>query len=59
VFFVGDQSATDEAERDATPQGYDGGFPVPPMPSGGPVRGAAATLTFDTGRTVAAVEEDS
>jgi hypothetical protein len=28
------------------------------MPAGGAVRGAAATLTFDTGRTVAAVEED-
>jgi hypothetical protein len=31
---------------------------VPPMPEGGAVRGAAAGLTFDTGRTVAAVEED-
>ena len=41
-----------------TPQGFDGGFPVPPMPDGGAVRGAAAALTFDTGRTVAAVEED-
>ncbi len=58
VFFFGDQSSDDEEERDVTPQGYDGGFPVPPMPDGGAVRGAAAALTFDTGRTVAAVEED-
>jgi NADH-quinone oxidoreductase subunit H len=57
VFFIGDQSAVDEQERETTPQGYDGGFPVPPMPSGGAVRGAAATLTFDTGRTVAALRE--
>jgi hypothetical protein len=28
------------------------------MPDGGAVRGPAAALTFDTGRTVAAVEED-
>jgi NADH-quinone oxidoreductase subunit H len=59
VFFIGDQSASTDEEAASTPQGYDGGFPVPPMPSGGPVRGAAAILTFDTGRTVAAVEEDS
>ena len=33
-------------------EGYAGGFPVPAMPAGGAVRGAAATLTFDHGRTV-------
>jgi hypothetical protein len=27
------------------------------MPTGGAVRGAAATLTFDAGRTVTAVQE--
>ena len=33
VFFFGEQSKADEeAEREPTPQGYDGGFPVPPMP---------------------------
>ncbi len=58
VFFIGDASEPEEAQLEATPQGYDGGFPVPPMPTGGAVRGAAETLTFDTGRTVAAVEED-
>jgi NADH-quinone oxidoreductase subunit H len=58
VFFFGDQSRVEEEEHELTPQGYDGGFPVPPMPDGGAVRGPAAALTFDTGRTVAAVEED-
>ena len=58
VFFVGDTSAEEESSVVVTPQGYEGGFPVPPMPVGGAVRGAAPTLTFDTGRTVAAVEED-
>ena len=57
VFFFGDASKDDEL-REPTPQGYDGGFPVPPMPDGGAVRGAAAGLTFETGRTVAVVEED-
>jgi NADH-quinone oxidoreductase subunit H len=58
VFFFGDQSEGEDEERETVPQGYEGGFPVPPMPAGGPVRGAAATLTFDTGRTVTAVEEE-
>jgi len=57
VFFVGDQSTTGEDdELDLTPDAYAGGFPTPPMPTGGPVRGAAAALTFDTGRTVTSVE---
>src|SRR4051794_32777241 len=59
VFFFGDQSGDEEDEHEAVPQGYEGGFPVPPMPAGGAVRGAAPTLRFDTGRTVTAVEEDS
>jgi NADH-quinone oxidoreductase subunit H len=58
VFFVGDTSEEESAVEAVVPQGYEGGFPVPPMPTGGAVRGAAPTLTFDTGRTVAAVEED-
>jgi NADH-quinone oxidoreductase subunit H len=55
VFFFGEQQAEEEPEREPTPQGYAGGFPVPAMPSGGAVRGAAATLTFAEGRTVTAV----
>jgi NADH-quinone oxidoreductase subunit H len=58
VFFVGDAATVseDDLATGQTPQGYDGGFPVPPMPAGGPVRGAAAGLTFDTGRTVTSVD---
>ncbi|KQW47167.1 NADH:ubiquinone oxidoreductase subunit H [Nocardioides sp. Root1257] len=44
LFFIGDsQEETDEVEAVATP----GGFPVPPMPAGGAVRGAAQPLTFE------------
>ena len=51
---VADEEHREEEEREATPQGYAGGFPVPPMPAGGAVRGAAAPLTFETGRVVTA-----
>jgi NADH-quinone oxidoreductase subunit H len=54
VFFFGDTQAGDEPEREEVPQGYAGGFPVPAMPAGGAVRGAAETLTFAPGRTVTA-----
>jgi NADH-quinone oxidoreductase subunit H len=54
VFFFGDTQAGDEPEREEVPQGYAGGFPVPAMPAGGAVRGAAETLTFAPGRTVPA-----
>jgi NADH-quinone oxidoreductase subunit H len=54
VFFFGDTQAGDEPEREEVPQGYSGGFPVPAMPAGGAVRGAAETLTFAPGRTVTA-----
>ena len=37
--------AEDEADL-AEPAAPAGGYPVPPMPAGGPVRGAAAPLTF-------------
>jgi NADH-quinone oxidoreductase subunit H len=57
VFFFGDTAEEDEP-AEVTPQGYDGGFPVPPMPAGGAVRGAAGTLRFDTGRTVTAVQAE-
>jgi NADH-quinone oxidoreductase subunit H len=45
LFFIGDsQEEPEEVEVVATP----GGFPVPPMPAGGAVRGAAQPLTFQT-----------
>ncbi|QIG45621.1 NADH-quinone oxidoreductase subunit NuoH [Nocardioides anomalus] len=44
----------EESDRDQA-DGATGGFPVPPMPAGGAVRGAAQPLTFKTSsRTVAA-----
>ncbi len=53
LFFVGEaeESANAEAEEQSRAQApvdpFAGGFPVPPMPSGGPVRGAAQPLVFD------------
>jgi NADH-quinone oxidoreductase subunit H len=61
VFFFGEQQAmpeqSDGADEEMSP-GYAGGYPVPAMPTGGAVRGAAATLTFGRSRTVTAVPEE-
>ncbi|KRE95833.1 NADH:ubiquinone oxidoreductase subunit H [Nocardioides sp. Soil774] len=50
LLFVGDKSeeATDEpaTASDEPHDAFAGGFPVPPMPSGGAVRGGAAPLSF-------------
>ncbi|MGC4110965.1 MAG: NADH-quinone oxidoreductase subunit NuoH [Nocardioides sp.] len=58
VFFFGEQAepAKDE-EHEAAQAGFAGGFPVPAMPAGGAVRGAAAALTFAPSRTVTATAE--
>jgi NADH-quinone oxidoreductase subunit H len=50
LFFIGDRAEAEDTTEPAaaTP----GGFPVPPMPTGGPVRGAAQPLTFRTSSTV-------
>jgi NADH-quinone oxidoreductase subunit H len=54
LFFFGDESMKPDessevaAESDITA----GGFPTPPMPVGGAVRGAAQPLTFETNTTV-------
>jgi NADH-quinone oxidoreductase subunit H len=53
LFFVG-ETGEDEAAEDesgAPVDAFAGGFPVPPMPAGGPVRGGAAPLTFADRRT--------
>ncbi|GAA1135649.1 NADH-quinone oxidoreductase subunit NuoH [Nocardioides aquiterrae] len=50
LFFVGDNAEPEETAEPAA--GTPGGFPVPPMPAGGPVRGAAQPLTFHTSSTV-------
>ena len=62
LMFVGD--GTDDSEPVEVSQephdAFAGGFPVPPMPSGGAVRGAAQPLTFASGRTTvtASAEEN-
>jgi NADH-quinone oxidoreductase subunit H len=58
VFFFGEQQAEEEPGHEETPHGYAGGYPVPAMPAGGAVRGAAAGLAFAEGRTVTAVQDD-
>jgi NADH-quinone oxidoreductase subunit H len=53
LFFVGEDEAAEEEHVEVAP--LTGAFPVPAMPAGGPVRGAAAPLTFDsTSSTVSA-----
>ena len=62
LMFVGEGAAEEEtAEVSEEPHdAFAGGFPVPPMPPGGAVRGAAAPMTFATGRTtVTASAEES
>jgi len=56
LFFAGEVAASRKAaaEEEAAEEPVDpfaGGFPVPPMPTGGAVRGAAAPLTFADRRT--------
>ncbi len=63
MFFVGDvldkRKGVDADDRPAVPvDPYAGGFPVPPMPEGGAVRGPAAPLTFRTTTTAASVSAD-
>ena len=62
LFFIGDSEddvvevRDEEAEHDA----FAGGFPTPPMPAGGAVRGAAQPLRFvDRSRTVAGSASES
>ena len=58
LMFVGESDdGADAAEEDpATRDAFAGGYPVPPMPAGGAVRGAAQPLRFDTGSTVRTAE---
>ncbi|MGB0100118.1 MAG: NADH-quinone oxidoreductase subunit H, partial [Nocardioides sp.] len=46
LFFIGDKGADQEETEAVAP--VPGGFPVPPMPAGGAVRGAAQPLTFES-----------
>jgi NADH-quinone oxidoreductase subunit H len=56
LFFVGEKEE-EEAEAAGQPaaaptDGYAGGYPVPPMPAGGAVRGPAEALRFEKGTPV-------
>ena len=46
LFLFGESPQEEVAEVEAKPAG----FPIPPMPTGGAVRGSAAPLTFDTNK---------
>jgi NADH-quinone oxidoreductase subunit H len=46
LFFFGEDAEEDDTPQVAEPN--EGGFPVPALPDGGPVRGAAQPLTFRT-----------
>ncbi len=48
LFFVGEGDQEEAVDTGAGADAFAGGFPVPPMPVGGAVRGAAAPLTFHT-----------
>ena len=52
LFLIGDRFARSEEPVEEAPSAPTGAFPVPPMPAGGPVRGAAEPLTFRTSTTV-------
>ncbi len=51
LFFVGETEVEDDTSAPEVPIAHAGGFPVPPMPTGGAVRGAAQPLTFGSGST--------
>ncbi|MCW2764976.1 MAG: dehydrogenase subunit [Nocardioides sp.] len=60
LFFVGEDRNAEEETPQPQPS-TPGGFPVPAMPAGGPVQGAAAPLTFDSSSstvTARAAEEN-
>ncbi|RHW26769.1 NADH-quinone oxidoreductase subunit NuoH [Nocardioides immobilis] len=50
LFLIPEKKAADEATQVAAPR--EGGFPVPPMPAGGAVRGAARPLVFASGAPI-------
>ncbi|NPC98534.1 NADH-quinone oxidoreductase subunit NuoH [Nocardioides sp. zg-DK7169] len=58
LFFVGDDEEEEPAPAPVASPPRPGSFPVPPMPAGGAVRGAADPLTFDQRPTVPAGEPD-
>jgi NADH-quinone oxidoreductase subunit H len=62
LLFFGESEeaeASAGAYSDEPADAFAGGFPVPPMPSGGPVRGAAAPLSFGAPTPAATSGEES
>ena len=49
MFFVGEPEEEEAAPSEQPVDPYAAGYPVPPMPAGGPVRGAARPLAFGPG----------
>jgi len=58
LFFIGGEEQDEEQAEPEAVDAHAGGFPVPPMPAGGPVRGAARSLSFPTTSTVGASGEE-
>ena len=54
VLALGFFGSEEDEEDEETPPAPEGGYPVPPMPAGGAVRGAAAPLEFPRSTTVPA-----
>tara|TARA_Y100000815_G_scaffold154683_1_gene140426 strand:+ start:705 stop:2006 length:1302 start_codon:yes stop_codon:yes gene_type:complete len=54
VLALGFFGSEEDEEEEETPPAPEGGYPVPPMPAGGAVRGAAAPLEFPRSTTVPA-----
>ena len=55
LFFFGEPDKADTGTVDEQAAPRPGAFPTPPMPAGGPVRGAAAPLTFATSTQLSTV----
>jgi NADH-quinone oxidoreductase subunit H len=58
LFFIGEREEEPEPASAEPVDAHAGGFPVPPLPAGGAVRGAAQPLSFPTRSTVATSGEE-
>jgi NADH-quinone oxidoreductase subunit H len=59
LLFIGEAEPEEATQGDEAPvDAFAGGFPVPPMPSGGPVAGSARALNFES-RSVTTSGEES
>ncbi|WP_139982837.1 NADH-quinone oxidoreductase subunit NuoH [Nocardioides litoris] len=57
LFFIGGKESAEETDGEV--RAGSGGFPTPPMPVGGAVRGSAAPLTFDDPSRVTVAGEEA